>query len=196
MQSEERKMFIAYHIEVTKCIPNRDLDYDPKYQYARGWNDHKNSVSVVSLVTENEWLTLCPEFYPEWRDEFLEFASRGRLVGFNNHQFDNKFLNRLKLKLTNTIDMLTEVRVSAFGSPFYTDQPAFKYNLGFIAKANGYQKTEEGSQAPKLWQDGHHDKVIEYCLNDTKIIYALWHKFLAGELIDPNTGAKLKPPSS
>ena len=35
-------------------------------------------------------------------------------------------------------------------------------------------KLMESADAPKLWKQGEYDKVVEYCMKDTKIVYDLW----------------------
>jgi len=38
----------------------------------------------------------------------------------------------------------------------------------------GEQKSMESHEAPALWKSGEYDKVVEYCLKDTKLVYNLW----------------------
>tara|TARA_R100000700_G_C3136863_1_gene119994 strand:+ start:306 stop:899 length:594 start_codon:yes stop_codon:yes gene_type:complete len=35
-------------------------------------------------------------------------------------------------------------------------------------------KLMESADAPKLWKQGEYDKVVEYCLKDTQLVYDLW----------------------
>ena len=44
-----------------------------------------------------------------------------------------------------------------------------------------------------LWQQGKHQEVIDYCMNDVKITKELILLFLDLHLKDPNTGAILSP---
>jgi hypothetical protein len=63
--------------------------------------------------------------------------------------------------------------------------------LAKLGQANGFPKTGSGELAPKLWQDGRFQDVIDYCLNDVKITNEILHLGLKGKLIDPNTGRPL-----
>ena len=35
-------------------------------------------------------------------------------------------------------------------------------------------KLMESADAPKLWKQGEYDRVVEYCMKDTKIVYDIW----------------------
>jgi len=35
-------------------------------------------------------------------------------------------------------------------------------------------KLMESADAPKLWKQGNHTEVVEYCLKDTQLVYDLW----------------------
>lgn len=71
-------------------------------------------------------------------------------------------------------------------------QAAKRTHLHAVAKANGMSKTGTGSLAPKLWQEGKRQEVIDYCLNDVTLTYKLLNLGLDGKLKDPNTGKSLK----
>tara|TARA_R110001592_G_scaffold228256_1_gene484709 strand:- start:99 stop:692 length:594 start_codon:yes stop_codon:yes gene_type:complete len=35
-------------------------------------------------------------------------------------------------------------------------------------------KLMESADAPRLWKQGEYDRVVEYCMKDTKIVYDIW----------------------
>ncbi len=50
-------------------------------------------------------------------------------------------------------------------------------SLQALATANGIEgKTGDGANAPKLWETGQYDELLDYCLNDVRILQQLWNK--------------------
>jgi DEAD/DEAH box helicase domain-containing protein len=118
--------------------------------------------------------------------------SADTIMGFNSKRFDDQLCAANGIKVTTNYDLLEEIRIAAYGSPHWEDQPGgFSYSLGAIASANDLTKTGSGTQAPKLWQQGMKEEVIDYCINDVKITKEIYFLGVRGELIDPNTGANL-----
>jgi hypothetical protein len=114
-------------------------------------------------------------------------------IGFNSKAFDDKLLASNGAPVQTDYDVLEQIRISAFGSNRWEDTPeGYSYSLDNLAKANGMKKTGSGSLAPKLWQDGREQEVIDYCLNDCRLTRDLLLLGLEGKLIDPNNGNLLK----
>jgi hypothetical protein len=116
------------------------------------------------------------------------------LVGFNSKGFDDKLLAANGLEGIEThYDLLEEIRIAAgFDAHFSSVPKGYSYKLDALAKANGSAKTGSGELAPVLWQQGKKQEVIDYCKMDVEITSKILNLGLAGELIDPNTGDKLK----
>jgi hypothetical protein len=117
-----------------------------------------------------------------------------QLIGFNSIGFDDKLCHANGLVINTDFDLLCEVRIASGQPPFYTEGITRSgYSLEALALANlGQGKTGSGELAPKLWQMGHQDKVIKYCLNDVKLLKQLYFRFLRHGLIDPTNQKLLK----
>jgi DEAD/DEAH box helicase domain-containing protein len=92
------------------------------------------------------------------------------VVGFNIKGFDNKLLRGLggllRPDLTlNNYDMLEQAR-KACGGGIPKGLKLDDILEGTFGAA--YMKTEHGSQAPVMWQEGKHAKVISYCIADVR----------------------------
>ena len=200
-------MFV-YDIEIIKRIPDKNQENDSQYEYCEGWHDHENmGISVIGLYDGKTSFvfTNCPSSaysndfhrYPVdtfvYCMDFLRYSGQ-KIGGFNNWNFDDKVIeSACNIAFISDFDILQQVRIAAYGSPSWKDQPpGYSYTLDAIAKANGYAKSGNGALAPKQWQDGDYGEVIRYCLNDCRITYEIVQLALSGELIDPNTGKKLK----
>jgi hypothetical protein len=180
---------LIYDIEIIKAIPPKDpADRIEGIEYCGGWRDFQgmgvaciayqiNDEPVdVSLSAENFFAVL--SYYPGCY-----------VVGFNSRNFDDKLICSYEL---TSYDLLVEVRAAAGYQSYKDVPPGYTYKLDAIAQANGMAKTGSGELAPIMWQRGQWKEVIEYCKNDVVITRKLLDLGLAGELIDPNTGEKLK----
>ncbi len=96
------------------------------------------------------------------------------LIGFNSDSFDIPLLNHYypgDLTQIRSLDLLSEV-YTALGR---------RLRLQNLAEATlGHGKSADGIQSVKWWQEGLHDKVREYCIQDVKVTrdiydYALEH---------------------
>ncbi|MEM9213991.1 MAG: hypothetical protein AAGD25_06550 [Cyanobacteria bacterium P01_F01_bin.150] len=202
--------YLVYDCEIIKCIPQKGVDNDPNYDYCDGWHDHANmGIACIGWAHSNGSQGVIVIDCDDPRQEMIEMAidtlyhGSHSLVGFNSKAFDDKLIyaNRIyqtihpgfdRQAITTDYDLLELIRIAAYGSPKWQDCPkGYSYALGRIGEANGFPKTGSGELAPKLWQDGKRQEVIDYCLNDVKITRALFDLGLQGQLVDPNTGSKL-----
>lgn len=96
------------------------------------------------------------------------------LIGFNSDSFDIPLLNRYypgDLTRIRSLDLLTEV-YNVIGR---------RIRLQSLAEATlGVGKSGHGLEAVEWWQNGEHEKVRKYCMDDVKITrdlfdYALKH---------------------
>lgn len=181
---------LIYDCEIIKCIPEKTGNNDPRYQYCGGWRDFQNmGLSVIGTGSLNGY------FYAhENLTDFIQEANEYDLiVGFNSKAFDDNLLRANGARFSTDYDLLEEIRLAAYGSTSWQGQPrGYSYSLDALAKANGMAKTGHGALAPKLWQDGKHQEVIDYCLNDVRLTADLLKLGLEGKLIDPNTQSKIK----
>ena len=179
---------LVYDCEIIKCIPTGEVL--PKYSYCNGWRDFDNmgisAIGYSDLI--NYWYDLEPF------TNFKAIAQKSLVVvGFNSKQFDDELCKANGIDVKTDYDLLEEIRIAAFGSPDWQSTPkGFSYSLDAISKANGMAKTGHGALAPQLWQDGKHQEVIDYCLNDVKLTVQILELGIKGKLIDPNTGKYLK----
>jgi len=192
-----------YDCEILKMIPQRNQPNDPKYQYCNGWTDYKGmraSVLGAAIVEDDEVeyrsfvLDRMTSSTVDLDELDIEFhAKHSPVVGFNSLNFDDKLMAAHGINIKTDYDLLDEVRLAAYGSTDYRECPKGRsYKLGKIGEANGFPKTGNGEMAPKMWQDGRHQEVIDYCLNDVRIVYQLLKLGLAGQLVDPNTNGFLQ----
>jgi DEAD/DEAH box helicase domain-containing protein len=189
--------FLIYDAEILRVIPPRDeRDRDLTLDYCDGWNDHKGmGISVVGFGTsKREWFWDATAPDPFLVRDFQTAKENGNLVvGFNSRSFDDRLMAAHGIEVQTDYDLLEEVRIAAgFAAHWQSVPKGFSYKLDAIAKANGMAKTGSGELAPKLWQEGKHQEVIEYCLMDIKITRQMLLLGLAGELVDPNTGRMLQ----
>lgn len=114
------------------------------------------------------------------------------LVGYNSDHFDIPILNKYYAgDLTNikSIDLLKEVR-NVLGR---------RLKLDNLAEATlGKNKTADGLQAMKWWEEGKVDLIREYCLADVAITrelydYARKHKSLKYKDYDGVREIKINP---
>ncbi|MEK7602408.1 MAG: ribonuclease H-like domain-containing protein [Patescibacteria group bacterium] len=90
------------------------------------------------------------------------------LIGFNSDSFDIPLLNHYypgDLTKIRSLDLLSEVYKSL----------GRRIRLQSLAEATlGHGKSADGVKAVEWWQQGLHDKVREYCLQDVKVTRELY----------------------
>lgn len=198
--------YLLYDLEIIKCIP-LSTEIKERYECCSGWTDFENmGISIIgySLFEDLDWNNR-PETYsfynligedPFKEDSFQDLLNKTDvLVGFNNHNFDDRLLEANGYNLPKvSIDLLREIRFAAFGSTDWKDQPkGWTYKLTYLCEHNKIgEKTGAGDLAPILFQQGRHAEVIDYCLNDVAFTLGLMQKFYQGNLRDPNSNETLK----
>lgn len=183
---------IIYDCEIIKCIPQGEILSN--YEYCGGWDDFEGmGISVICAIDLESDRTYI--FSKDFQD-FQELVdSTDKIFGFNSKNFDDNLCNAHGITVTTDFDLLEQVRLSAYGSSEWFHCPkGYTYKLDALAKSNGLGgKTGSGEQAPKLWQQGKRQEVIDYCINDVILTKQLIIKFLDGHLKDPNTNKILLP---
>jgi len=177
------------------------------YLCAEGWRDFDNlgiSVIGVAMLGSNEvkcfvnplWAsTLNYPDFGEFQKLVYKCSSKGnKIVGFNSVSFDDLLCFHNGILVNTNYDLLQRIRLSAYGSIEFYDQPkGYSYSLDAIASANGLKKTGHGANAPKQWQNKKYLNVIQYCINDAIVTRDLMVRYEKGQLVDPNNGNILKP---
>ena len=176
---------IIYDCEIIKCIPDRGRPNDPRLDYCAGWDDHQNmGISCIGVFDYQSDQLLV--FTGETLADFAALVKeREHVIGFNSRFFDDLLCRANGIEVTTTYDILVEVR-RATGQPdrYVRGLTRAGYNLDNLVWRNlGASKTGSGELAPRLWQQGKHQEVIDYCKHDvmlTKRLLETW-----GNLIDP-----------
>ena len=185
-------MILVFDCEIIKMIPAKK-GREQGFEYCQGWQDFKGMGISVIAVCDLDSLFEEVFVFPEV-SEIKQLIPVAEFWGFNSKNFDDRLCQAHGLPISSKFDLLEEIRLSAYGSADWRDQPAgFSYSLEAIARANGLAKSGSGELAPKLWQQGSVKEVVDYCLQDARITRQLILKFLDEQLRDPNTGAFLLP---
>lgn len=189
---------LIYDLEIKNAIIGPGETAQAGITYCQGFDDHANmGISVIGT------LALSPQgftpriYFAQDLSEFVDWVSRHvtLLIGYNNIRFDDPVIEATHpgyLAATAHIkryDILQEIW-KAEGHPLiddhYDKHVHGGYNLDHMAQANGQGgKTGHGAQAPIDWQQGHHARVINYCLNDVMLTAELWANIVDGTLKAP-----------
>jgi hypothetical protein len=186
---------LIYDCEIISLIDTGKIPRLEGYRYCNGWRDYSNmGISVIGTYVLHPSIKINGFKHPFDADLVQKFFdSFDIVIGFNSKGFDDKLLSYNGIEVETTYDLLEEIRYAAYSSRSWEDCPkGHSYKLDAIAQANGMAKSGSGELAPKLWQDGKHQEVIDYCLHDCVITAKLLNLGLNGQLIDPNTGSKLQ----
>lgn len=187
-------MEFFYDCEIIRAIPNPGEPKIPGIEYCKGWNDFENmEVSIVGYWFDGDFGAINLDIPSKFRDQRKEelqdlIDSAERVIGFNSLSFDDNLLKANGFDIQTTYDLLCEVRIASGQPPhFIKGVTKAGYSLNALAKANlNYCKTGDGANAAILWQQGRKQEVIDYCINDVRILKDLYDK--RKELIDPTNG--------
>jgi DEAD/DEAH box helicase domain-containing protein len=124
-------------------------------------------VSVACMYSYNE-----DKFKSFWEPNMEELGrllqESGLVIGFSINRFDLPVLDRyfpFSTKALKRLDLLEEIEAS-FGS---------RIGLDLLAQTNiGAGKTHHSLEAIRLWNEGQHKELENYCLNDVKITKDLY----------------------
>lgn len=146
-----------------KNIVYFDLETQKSADEVGGWNrisEMRMSIGVTFATARGEY-----RVYGESQvNELITELQRADLVvGFNNLRFDYEVLHRytpIDLRQIPTLDMLVEIQKTL----------QHRLSLDAIAAATlGVEKTAEGMQAIRWFQEGKLLEIAEYCCYDVKI---------------------------
>jgi len=180
---------LIYDIEIIN-LPFFD-EKKPKYSYANGWEDYVGmGISCIGFFdyADSKANIGCYDFH-EWKEQLASmFASADMIIGFNNHKFDNPMMKAhgIDIDPMKSYDILENIYAAAGLSGKWDFSTHGGYSLDAVAKANGIiGKSGSGKDAPYMWQDGKHEEVIEYCMNDIRVTKAVLDRiFETGGLIN------------
>ena len=190
---------LFYDCEIIRCVPQGCRPQHGNYQYCRGWGDYVGmGISVVGVALQTPTKTWYDVLVFDGtdgirqRERFKKAMSLAdRIVGFNSQHFDDQLMQAHGINVNTDYDLLKEVRVASGQPPNYVQGRTRRgYNLGNLAKANlGASKAGDGADAPKMWQDGQRQQVIDYCRQDTRLLVELYNR--RTELKDPTNGKQI-----
>lgn len=194
----------VYDIEIIKPpVPNKKWD-SSKYKMANGWNDFVGMgvavVSVYDYETDKVLSYVCdPGVQNEIQVLKQVMTQRETIVGFNIIKFDNPLLRAHGVDIQDGVcyDILKQLWFASGLSEVYNPRTHGGYNLDAVIRANFGDdgKMMSGADAPYLWQDGEHQKVIDYCEDDVRLTTKLMNRiFEKGGLINPRTKLEVKMP--
>lgn len=204
---------LMYDCEIINLIPDRRELMHPDYSYCSHWRDFNNmGISVVG--TWRNYDIMGGSFVPLPLGKYEAFVNDSgsvpialhlpqfrrlqqliwgadSIIGFNTIAFDDYLMVSNGFDVTTDYDLLCQTRVAVGQPPHYkAGVTTGGYSLANLAHANGMAKTGTGELAPMLWQDGKRQQVVDYCLNDVKLVNNLYWRKQNGLLRDPLT-AKL-----
>ena len=180
---------LTYDIEILRAIlngvpPDQFEEECPGIEYVNTFQDFdRMGIGCVCALVSGAPLPLIygernvREFQPALNDADI-------IVTYNGEGFDHRVLqaNGVTVPAHKSFDLLAKIKQAS----------GFRFSLDAMAEANlKIRKTDSGKLAPILWQQGHHARVINYCLNDclmTQELYKLAKK--QGYLLTPK-GARV-----
>lgn len=174
--------------EIVNMIPDKKKPKIDGLMYCEGWGDYVGmGISVIGTYSylTNEYVAYTEKDFELFKKILRSYdvLSGDIIAGFNNVSFDYPLMAAHGLYVLDVLDydIYREVKKAAKAGKF---DPG--YNLDAIAKANGLSgKTGHGEFAPKLWQEGKHQEVIDYCLQDVRITKEILDLIIAGKLRNP-----------
>lgn len=179
---------IIYDCEIKRAIPDKRAPRNSALEYCAGWKDFTGmGISVICAIDTQTGRARA--FFGDNLGAFAEF-SRGRiLVGHSNHEFDDHLLKAHGLwTAAGSYDLLRKLR-KAVGEPegFVggVTRGGRKVNDLALVNLDGLQKSDDGANAPALFQQGKLGELVDYCLWDVGIERLLY--LCRGSFKDPVT---------
>ena len=200
---------LVYDCEIIKAVPIDYKNVEPiaGIEYCEGWKDFDNmGISVIGA-------------YLSWEKEFIAFTDESKvkktskvlplsyfqdalneadiLVGFNHISFDNNLIKANGFEIPTDIrhyDILVEMWSAVGLGPDFMFPHHAGFSLDQTCKVNGIgEKTGTGANAAVLWQRGHYQEVIDYCLHDVNLTLNLLRNIQEndGWIMNPKTKIKL-----
>lgn len=179
---------VIYDTEIRHGVLTENNPPQPGFKYADGWHDFAG-MGIATLcaydIFQSRSRVFLEDNMGQWEDLVGE---RDAVVGFNNHQFDDRLLAANDVWFGHESIDLAALIWRAAGIP----QGEHPKGLGLdaICRANNLPgKTGNAANAPQDWQNGQIGRVVDYCLADVRSTLRLY-RYLAqnGGIKDPRNG--------
>ena len=198
---------VFFDLETRRLVRAPKQPEIPGHRYCNGWTDYEGmGISVVGWAmgqwapgphgdgiidwSKARWALGNEPGLALFAEDLRQADCR---MSFNGKRFDDPLLRAHGIDIPTHYDLLEEVRLAAYGSTTHKGMPrGHSYKLELIGEVNGCPKSGNGADAPVWFQQGRVQDVAEYCCGDVDASTTVLDLGLAGELIDPNTGGKLK----
>jgi len=176
-----------YDLEIAKAIPQPNEDPIEGIDYCKNWGDQAN-MGIAVLVAFSEERKSIGVFMNDNREEFRKWVDETNIVmGFNNKRFDDPVLFKnwgIEIPPEKSSDLYLTIKDAA------PSGITGSLSLDAILKANfNIGKTEDGAMAPVYYQRGEVGRVINYCIQDVRMLKMLYSRIQkTNSIIDPRTG--------
>lgn len=169
----------VFDLEIARAIPQKGVPFDPGIRYCQHWGDHAGmgiSVLVAARPDGSEMQAFSAEVYkmPDILSPLYDFwqiaYKASLLVGYGSRFFDAKVLAAFGMQIAPAkhLDFLHEAKKKL------RNAAPKGYKLHDVSqRCGGPGKSDTGSLAPILWQQGQHQRVLDYCKNDVTMICAI-----------------------
>ena len=138
------------------------------------WDGEEGHVFSKEHINSKEmtWHTLHPRSLGDHLQKHVE--SGGKILGHNLMGFDLPVLR-------DALDCNYAGRLMASDDVIDTSvllrsSTGMSHHLDDVCKHTlGVGKTQKSEDAPRMWGEGQHKEVAEYCLKDCQLVYDVWH---------------------
>ena len=200
---------LIYDCEIIKAVPVDYKKVEPieGIEYCEGWKDFDNmGISVIGayLSWEKEFIAFTDEPNVKRTSKVLPLSyfqealnEADVIVGFNHISFDNNLIKANGFEIPTKAkhyDILVEMWAAVGLGPEFVFPHHAGFSLDQTCKVNGIgEKTGTGANAAVLWQRGHYQEVIDYCLHDVRLTLDLLRNIQEndGWIMNPKTKIKL-----
>src|SRR5208282_3561350 len=176
---------IIFDVEIKKGILGRNETPIEGIEYCAGWRDFENMgvACVCTFATESH---LSRVFTSSRLDECQQYLATAPTGGFNTRRFDMPCLaaHGVTIAQEGHYDALEQIWLKLGLDADRFSSLHAGWGLDAVMQATfGLAKTGHGAMAPVWWQQGHHGKVIDYCLNDVWLEAKLVTHMLDGGIV-------------
>lgn len=178
----------TYDLEIECGVLGKDEEPKKDALYCKGWTDYEGmGISVVGVCEIDTAAPHRPVYSVYLAPDLkalvrLAHAKADLLVGFNNIRFDDNVLDATTdgdwghyTSHIPRFDIQQEIwKEEGFRLDRFDRDVHSGYSLNAMCAANGLpSKNGNGAMAPILWQQGETAQVINYCLHDVALTFAL-----------------------
>ena len=157
----------------------KEIAFDLETTGLDPFKDRIIAIGMVSSGDENVVITNKDEkIMLEQFWKYLEECGNFKLIGFNNADFDNVFLNirslKHNVKMINLKYKTADTRLIAFNGWKYKKGKLEQFSelIGYTPKYNGWS----GKQIPLLWKHNDLDDLRNYVIQDALMTWFLYQR--------------------